>query len=102
MWATADGRRTLSVSTYGPEAVRRTQAGTIETYYDSLKTSNANMTRTPAKVIPGAGRRASSFPSATGQGTTILVLRNDCVVSINATGLAPQEVVAVAHAAATP
>lgn len=102
MWATPDGRRTFSVSSYGPEAVRHTQAQTIEAYYDSLKTSNANLTRTPAHVVQGAGRRASWFPSVSGQGNTILVLRSDCVVTVNATGLSPQEIAVIAKAIGAP
>ena len=100
MWATNDGRRTLSVTTYGPEAVQRTHARDLKTYYESVKTSNANVARRAAIVVPGAGRHASYFlnPRGTG-GDVILVLRRDAVVTINAAGLSPEEIVKVARAA---
>jgi hypothetical protein len=102
MWATADGRRTLSVTTYGPEAVKRTRTSTLQMYYDSVKTSNANLARRPAKVVPGVARHASIFPSSTATGWTILVLRHDCVVTINATGITEEQAVAIAKTAGTP
>jgi hypothetical protein len=99
MWATADGRRSVSVTTYGPEAVSRTQARTIDTYYESLKTAHANQTGTRAKVLPGVGRKASYFP--VGSGNTVLVLRTDCLVLMNVAGLTPDEIAKIARAAAS-
>ena len=100
MWATGDGRRTLSVTTYGPEAVQRTQTKDLKTYYESVKTSNANLARRAPIVVPGAGRHASYFlnPRGTG-GDVVLVLRRDAVVTINASGLSREEIVKVARAA---
>lgn len=100
MWATGDGRRTLSVTTYGPEAVQRTQAKDLRTYYESVKTSNANLARRAPIVVAGAGRHASYFlnPRGTG-GDVVLVLRRDAVVTINASGLSREEIVKVARAA---
>ena len=97
MWSTADGRRSVSVTTYGPEAVARTQARTIDTYYESLKTANANQTGTRAKVLPGVGRKASYFPA--GSGNTVLVLRADCLVLMNIAGMTPEEIGKIAKAA---
>ena len=54
MWATLDGRRTLSVATYGPEAVKHTVAKDLRTYYDSMKSSNAQMARRPASCSPAS------------------------------------------------
>jgi hypothetical protein len=99
MWATPDGRRTLSVSTYAPEAFKRTQTRTLPGYFDSLKTSNANNAGRPAQVLPGIARRAAFFPSPQGVAGTILVERGDCVVVINVTGLSKEESVGVAKAA---
>ena len=99
MWASVDGRRTLSVSTYGPEAVRRTQTRTLPVYYDALKTSNANNAGRPAQVLPGIARRAAFFPSPQGLGGTVLVERGDCVVIMNLTGLSKEEATAVAKSA---
>jgi hypothetical protein len=102
MWATPDGRRALSVTTYGPQAVAHTRAGTIETYYESLKVANANRVHRPAKVLPGIRRKACTFPSETGQGDTILLLRPDAMVTMNVTGLSPEQIAAVAKAASEP
>jgi hypothetical protein len=99
MWATADGRRTLSVTTYAPEAVKRTHAGDLKTYYESVKTSNANLARRAAIVLPGVARHASYFVNPRGTGDVILVLRRDCVVTINASGLSRDEITKVARAA---
>jgi hypothetical protein len=99
MWATPNGRRSLSITTYGPQAVAHTRAGTIETYYESLKVANANRVHRPARVLPGIKRKACSFPSETGQGDMILLLRSDAMVTMNVTGLSPEEIVAVAKAA---
>lgn len=98
MWASLNGRQTMSVSTYTPEALARTQTKTLAVYYDSLKTSNANNAGRPAQVLPGVARHASYFA---GQGTssTVLVHRNDSVVVINLTGLSKEEATAVAKAA---
>jgi hypothetical protein len=97
MWATPDGRRTLSVTTYSPTAVRNTQSKTIDTYFESLKTQNAQMSGRP-RVIPGVVKRAVSFPASRGTGDTILVLRGDCTVVINAAGFSPDEVAGIAKA----
>jgi hypothetical protein len=98
MWATANGRQTLSISTYTPEALQRTQTKTLQVYYDSLKTSNANTAGRPALVLPGIARHASYFPAA-GAGSTVLVHRHDSIVVINLTGLSKDEATAVAKAA---
>jgi hypothetical protein len=98
MWATADGRKTLSVSTYAPAAVKHTQAKTIDAYFESLKTQNAQFSGRP-KVIPGVLKRAVSFPSVRGAGDTILVLRNDCTIVMNVGGFAPTDLPALAAAA---
>jgi len=98
MWATANGRQTLSISTYTPEALQRTQTKTLQVYYDSLKTSNANNAGRPALVLPGIARHASYFPAA-GTGSTVLVHRHDSIVVINLTGLSKEEATAVAKAA---
>ena len=63
MWATPNGRQTLSVTTYTPEALQRTQTKTLPMYYDALKTSNANNAGRPAIVLPGIARHASYFPA---------------------------------------
>ncbi len=97
MWTTPDGRRTLSVSTYSPTAVRNTQSKTIDAYFESLKTQNASFSGRP-RVIPGVVKRAVSFPAARGTGDTILVLRGDCTVVINATGFSPEDIVGIAKA----
>jgi hypothetical protein len=102
MWATPDGRRSLSVTTYGPQAVAHTRAGTIETYYESLKVANANRVHRPAKVLPGIKRKACTFPSESAQGDTILLLRPDAMVTMNVTGLTADQIVAVAKAASEP
>ena len=68
MWATVDGRRTLSVSMYGPEAVRPTITKDLPTYDESLKTSNANLARRPAILFPGVARKASYFVSPRDKG----------------------------------
>jgi len=99
MWATGDGLKTLSVSSYGPEAVSRTATKDLRTYYESMKSSNARAGGRPAIVFPGVGRHASYFPGPQGAGGVILVLRNDCVVTINATGLTRDEAQKVAAAA---
>jgi hypothetical protein len=99
MWATPDGRKTLSVSTYGPEAVSRTTSKDLRTYYDSMKTSNANLGRRAPIVFPGVGRHASYFVNPRGSGDVILILRQDCVVTINANGLTRDEAQKVAAAA---
>jgi hypothetical protein len=101
LWATADGRKTLSVATHGPEAVKRTVARDLPTYYESLKTSNANLGRRPAIVFPGIARRACYFVNPRGSGDVILVLRQDCVVTITAGGLTREEAQKVAAAAGT-
>ncbi len=59
MWATTNGRQTLSLTTYTPEALQRTQTKTLATYYNALKTSNANNAGRPAIVLPGIARHAS-------------------------------------------
>ena len=99
MWATVDGRRTLSVSTYGPEAVKPTITKDLPTSYESLKTSNANLARRPAILFPGVARKASYFVSPRDKGDVILILRQDCVVNINASGLTQEEAQKVAAAA---
>jgi hypothetical protein len=96
-----DGRKTLSVSTYGPEAVKRTISKDLKTYYESMKISNANQARRGAIVFPHAGRHASYFVNPRGAGDVILILRNDCVVTINAAGLTRDEAQKVAEAAGT-
>jgi hypothetical protein len=101
MWATMDGRKTLSVSTYGPEAVKRTISKDLKTYYESMKISNAKQARRGAIVFPHAGRHASYFVNPRGAGDVILILRNDCVVTINAAGLTRDEAQKVAEAAGT-
>jgi hypothetical protein len=98
MWASANGRQTMSVTTYTPEALSRTQTKTLAVYYDSLKTSNANNAGRPAVVLPGVARHASYFPAA-GTGSTVLVHRHDSIVVINLTGLSRDEAAAVAKAA---
>jgi len=98
MWATANGRQTLSISTYTADALQRTQTKTLQVYYDSLKTSNANNAGRPAVVLPGVARHASYFPAA-GTGSTVLVHRHDSIVVINLTGLSKEEATAVAKAA---
>ena len=98
MWATANGRQTMSVTTYTPEALSRTQTKTLAVYYDSLKTSNANNAGRPAVVLPGIARHASFFPAA-GTGSTVLVYRHDSIVVITLTGLSKEEATAVAKAA---
>lgn len=99
MWSTMDGRKTLSVSTYGPEAVKRTISKDLKTYYESMKISNANQARRAAIVFPRVGRHASYFINPRGTGDVILILRNDCVVTINASGLTRDEAQKVAEAA---
>jgi hypothetical protein len=98
MWATADGRRTMSVTTYTPEALQRTQTKTLAVYYDSLKTSNANNAGRPAQVLPGIARHASYF-AGSGTSSTVLVHRHDSIVIINLTGLSKDEATAIAKAA---
>jgi len=98
MWASANGRQTLSVTTYTPDALARTQTKTLPIYYDSLKTSNANNAGRPAQVLPGIARHASFFPGA-GTASTVLVHRHDAIVVINLTGLSKEEATAVAKAA---
>jgi hypothetical protein len=98
MWATANGRQTMSVTTYTPEALQRTQTKTLAIYYDSLKTSNANNAGRPAQVLPGIARHASFF-AATATASTVLVHRNDSIVVINLTGLSKEEAAAIARAA---
>ena len=98
MWATPNGRQTMSVTTYTPEALSRTQTKTLAVYYDSLKTSNANNAGRPAVVLPGIARHASYFPAA-GTASTVLVYRHDSIVVINLTGLSKEEATAVAKAA---
>lgn len=98
MWATTNGRQTLSVTTYTPEALQRTQTKTLAIYYDSLKTSNANNAGRPAQVLPGIARHASYFQAA-GTAATVLVHRHDSIVVINLTGLTKDEATAVARAA---
>lgn len=98
MWATPDGRRTLSVATYAPAALRNTQAGTIDTYYESLRTQTARVAGRP-RAIPGVQRRAVVYPAARGSGDTILVLRSDCTVVINVAGFTPEQITAIAKAA---
>lgn len=98
MWATANGRQTLSVTTYTPEALARTQTKTLAVYYDSLKTSNANNAGRPAQVLPGIARHASYF-AGRGTASTVLVHRSDCIVVISVTGLSKEEATAVAKAA---
>jgi hypothetical protein len=101
MWSTMDGRKTLSISTYGPEAVKRTISKDLKTYYESMKISNANQARRGAIVFPRVGRHASYFINPRGTGDVILILRNDCVVTINAAGLTRDEAQKVAAAAGT-
>lgn len=98
MWATANGRQTMSVTTYTPEALSRTQTKTLAVYYDALKTSNANNAGRPAVVLPGIAQHASYFPAA-GTGGTVLVRRADSIVVINLTGLSKDEATALARAA---
>jgi hypothetical protein len=98
MWATANGRQTMSVTTYTPEALQRTQTKTLAIYYDSLKTSNANNAGRPAQVLPGIARHASYF-AASGTAATVLVHRSDSIVVINLTGLSKEEATAIAKAA---
>ena len=98
MWATANGRQTLSVTTYTPEALQHTQTKTLAVYYDSLKTSNANNAGRPATVLPGVAVHASYFPAA-GADSTVLVRRVDSIVVINLTGLSKEEAAGVAKAA---
>ena len=98
MWASANGRQTLSVTTYTPDALARTQTKTLPIYYDSLKTSNANNAGRPAQVLPGIARHASYFQAA-GTASTVLIHRNDCIVVMNLTGLSKEEATAVAKAA---
>lgn len=98
MWASSNGRQTLSVTTYTPDALARTQTKTLQIYYDSLKTSNANNAGRPAIVLPGIARHASYFPAA-GSSSTVLVHRGDCIVVMNLTGLSKDEATAVAKAA---
>jgi hypothetical protein len=98
MWATPNGRQTLSVTTYTPEALARTHTKTLAVYYDSLKTSNANNAGRPAQVLPGIARHASYF-AGQGAASTVLVHRNDCIVVISLTGMSKEEATAVARAA---
>lgn len=98
MWATSNGRQTMSVTTYTPEALQRTQTKTLAIYYDSLKTSNANNAGRPAQVLPGIARHASYF-AAPGTASTVLVHRHDCIVVINLTGLSREEATGIAKAA---
>ncbi len=98
MWASLNGRQTMSLTTYTPEALKRTQTKTLAVYYDSLKTSNANNAGRPAQVLPGIARHASYFAAA-GSGSTVLVHRHDSIVVINLTGLSKEEAAAVARAA---
>lgn len=98
MWATTNGRQTMSVTTYTPEALARTQTKTLQLYYDSLKTSNANNAGRPAQVLPGIARHASYF-AASGASSTVLVHRSDSIVVINLTGMSKDEATAVARAA---
>ncbi|MBK5299421.1 MAG: hypothetical protein JJE40_19925 [Vicinamibacteria bacterium] len=98
MWATANGRQTLSVTTYTQEALKRTQTRTLATYYDALKTSNANNAGRPAIVLPGIARHASYFPAA-GTLSTVLIYRHDSIVVINLTGWSKDEATAIAKAA---
>ena len=98
MWASSNGRQTMSVTTYTPEALSKTQTKTIALYYDSLKTSNANNAGRPAVVLRGIAQHASYFPAA-GAGSTVLVRRADSVVVINLTGLSLEEATLVAQAA---
>ena len=98
MWASLNGRQTMSVTTYTPEALKRTQTKTLAVYYDSLKTSNANNAGRPAQVLPGIARHASYF-AAPGGGSTALIHRNDSIVVINLTGLSKDEATAIARAA---
>lgn len=98
MWASTNGRQTLSVTTYTPDALARTQTKTLAIYYDSLKTSNANNAGRPAIVLPGIARHASYFTAA-GSASTVLIHRHDSIVVINLTGLSKDEATAVARAA---
>jgi hypothetical protein len=93
-----NGRQTLSVTTYTPEALARTHTKTLAVYYDSLKTSNANNAGRPAQVLPGIARHASYF-AGQGAASTVLVHRNDCIVVISLTGMSKEEATAVAKAA---
>ena len=98
MWASTNGRQTLSVTTYTPEALARTQTKTLAMYYDSLKTSNANNAGRPAVVLPRIARHASYFAGA-GTASTVLINRHDSIVVINLTGLSKDEATAIARAA---
>ena len=98
MYATADGLHTISVTTYGPEAISRTQSKTLQAYYDAMKTSNAQAARKPPIVIPGAGRHASFFVNPRGAGDVLLVLRNDCVVVSSLNGFTRDEALATGKA----
>ncbi len=71
----------------------------LPTYYESLKTSNANLARRPAILFPGVARKASYFVIPRDKGDVILILRQDCVVNINASGLTQEEAQKVAAAA---
>ena len=88
----------MSVTTYTPEALQRTQTKTLAVYYDSLKTSNANNAGRPAQVLPGIARHASYFVGS-GTTSTVLVHRQDSIVIINLTGLSKEEATAIARAA---
>ena len=88
----------MSVTTYTPEALQRTQTRTLAVYYDSLKTSNANNAGRPAQVLPGIARHASYF-AGSGTSSTVLVHRQDSIVIINLTGLSKDEATAIAKAA---
>jgi hypothetical protein len=102
MYASPTGRQTLSVTTHAPDAVARTHAGTLQGYYESIKTSNANLTGKPPQVLPGAARHATYFVNPRDAGDVILVLRRDCVVTINISGLkSKDEALALAKAAAS-
>lgn len=98
MYATTDGLHTASVTTYGPEAIRRTQSKTLQAYYDAMKTSNAQLAGKPPVVIPGAGRHASFFANPRNAGDVLLVLRDDCVVVTNLNGFTREEAIATGKA----
>jgi hypothetical protein len=101
MYATTDGLHTVSVTTYGPEAIARTQSKTLQAYYDAMKTSNAQAAGKPPVVIPGAGRHASFFMNPRGAGDVLQVLRNDCVVIASLNGFTREEALATGKAIGT-
>lgn len=93
----SDRGQAFSITTYSAQAVANTHSRTLQGYYDSAKTSNANLAGKPPQVLPGVAKHATYFVSPRDAGDVVLVLRNDCVVTINAVGLQGRE---QAHAVA--